>query len=86
MGKKVKFKLNLTGLNEVMKRPELQAMMQAKGDEIADRATSASSNPKASYHAETKALRWIAVTNIKCDNYEAIKENLENNTLLKSLY
>jgi hypothetical protein len=41
MSKKVKFKLNLPGVNELMKRPALQAMMQAKGSEIAARATAA---------------------------------------------
>ena len=83
---KVEFKLNLPGLNEVMKRPELQAMMQAKGTEIAQRATSMATTPEAAYHAETKTINWIAVTNIKCDNGAAIRENLENNTLLKALY
>ena len=86
MSKKIKFKLNLAGVNEVMKRPSLQAMMQAKGSEIASRAAKASSDPKAQYHAETKTINWIAVTNIKCSNSEAVHENYENNTLLKSLY
>ena len=85
MSKKVKFKLNLAGVNELMKRPALQAMMQAKGSEIAARATAAASTPGAEYHAETKTINWIAVTNIKCSNSEAVYENYENNTLLKSL-
>lgn len=86
MGKKVKFDLNLAGLNEVMKRPALQSIMQAKGDEIAARATSSAVDPEAEYHAETKTINWIAVTNIKCSNGAAIHENYEHNTLLKSLY
>ena len=86
MSNKVKFKLNLSGLNEVMKRPELQAMMQAKGEEIAARAEAAAENPKAEYYAVTKTIRWIAVTDVRCGNSEAVYENLKNNTLLKSLH
>lgn len=86
MSDKIKVELNLAGVNELMKRQELQDMMQALGEQIASKAESMSMNPKAEYEANTKTLNWIAVTNIRAANHEAFVENLENNTLNKALY
>ena len=85
MSDKVKVKLNLAGVNELMKREELQTMMQSLGEQIASRAEGMSADPKAEYEAKTKTLNWIAVTNVRAANHEAFVENLENNTLLKAM-
>ena len=85
MSDKIKVELDLAGVNELMKRQELQEMMQNLGEQIASRAESMSADPKAEYEANTKTLNWIAVTNIRAANHEAFVENLENNTLLKAL-
>lgn len=85
MSSKVEFKLDLQGVNELMKRQELQDMMQEMGEQIASRAESMSSNPKAEYESETKTINWIAVTNIRAVNHAAFQENLDNNTLLRAM-
>ena len=85
MSDKLKVKLNLAGVNELMKREELQTMMQSLGEQIASRAEGMSADPKAEYEAKTKTLNWIAVTNVRAANHEAFLENLENNTLLKAM-
>ena len=82
---KVKFDLDLQGLNALMKSPEMQSVLQQTGDAVASRATAMASNAKAEYEAVTYPIRWIAVTNVRCANSEAIRENLKNNTLLKAL-
>lgn len=85
MSDKIKVELNLAGVNELMKRQELQDMMQGLGEQIASRAEAMSENPKAEYESNTKTLNWIAVTNVRAVNHEAFEENLENNTLLRAL-
>lgn len=85
MSDKLKVKLNLAGVNELMKREELQTMMQNLGEQIASRAEGMSADPKAEYESKTKTLNWIAVTNVRAANHEAFVENLENNTLLKAM-
>lgn len=85
MSDKLKVKLNLAGVNELMKREELQTMMQSLGEQIASRAEGMSADPKAEYESKTKTLNWIAVTNVRAANHEAFVENLENNTLLKAM-
>lgn len=85
MSNKFKVELNLAGVNELMKRAELQDMMQSLGEQIAARAEEMSSKPGAEYEAKTKTLNWIAVTNVRAANHEAFVENLENNTLLRAL-
>jgi hypothetical protein len=86
MSKKIKVELNLAGVNELMKRQELQDMMQNLGEQVASRAEAMAVDPKAEYESNTKTLNWIAVTNIRAVNHEAFEENLENNTLSKALY
>lgn len=85
MSDKIRVELNLAGVNELMKRQELQDIMQSLGEQIAARAEAMSDRPNAEYEAKTKTLNWIAVTNIRAANHEAFEENLENNTLLKAL-
>lgn len=86
MSDKFRVELNLAGVNELMKRKELQEIMQAFGEQVASRAAGMAADPKAEYEAKTKTLNWIAVTNIRAVNHEAFEENLENNTLSKALY
>ena len=82
---KVDFKLNLPGLNEIMKSPEMQSILAEKGAEVMARANGNSQIPNAKYGMDTKTINWIAVTTVRADNGEAVAENLRNNTLLKSL-
>lgn len=83
---KSSFKLNLTGLNELMKSSQMQAVLSEKGEQVMQRANSSAQDPDAKYSMETKTLNWIAVTTVRANDGAAIRENMENNTLLKSLY
>lgn len=80
---KVKFELNLPGLNQLMKSPEMQNILQAKGSEVASRAHSMC--PKGEYSVRTYPINWIAVCNVSAENREAIQDGYEHNTLLKAL-
>ncbi len=82
---KVKFKLNLPGLNELMKSPEMQAILTEHGSRVMSAANSNSTDPDAEYSMGTKTLTWAAITQVRADNSAAMHENLEHNTLLKAL-
>ena len=82
---RVDFKLNLPGLNELMKSAEMQSILSEKGNAVMSRANSMAQEPGAKYSANTKTINWIAVTTVRADNYEARKDNYDNNTLLKAL-
>lgn len=79
---KVKFQLKLKGLNEVMKSPELQAIMQEKGEAISNAASNMSGGGE--FEAQTKPIRWIAVTDVRAKDKKAMKAVLEDNVLLKA--
>lgn len=80
---KANFKLNLRGLNEVMKSPELQALMQASGEKIRNAAEAMSQG--GTFEAETKTINYIAVTNVRAKDDKAMRAVLEDNTLNKSI-
>lgn len=82
---KVDFKLNLPGLNELMKSPAMQSELIKHGSNVLSRAQSMAQVDGAEYSMNTRTINWIAVTTVRADNYEARKDNYENNTLLKSL-
>lgn len=82
---KVRFKLNLPGLNKLMKSPEMQAILTEKGAQVMARANSNAHIPDAEYGMDTKTINYIAITTIRAENGEAVAENLNNNTLLKAL-
>ena len=80
---KAKFELNLKGLNELMKGSEMQAILQEKGNEVESRARSMC--PKGEYQTRTVTGRFIATTFVSAENWEAIHDGFEHNTLLKAL-
>lgn len=82
---KVKFKLNLKGLNELMSGPAMQAELDQRGAAVEAAAKANAKNPKAEYTRQIWVGNWICASNIQADNSEAIAENLDNNTLLKAL-
>ena len=79
---KVEIKLNLPGINELMKSPEMVAALQEAGDQV---AASAGAMDGAEYAATTHQARWIAVTNVFPNSQDAAHKNFKNNTLLKAL-
>ena len=80
---KANFKLNLKGLNEVMKSPELQTLMQSSGEKIRNAAEGMCKGGE--FEAETKTINWIAITNVRVKDDKAMKAVLEDNVLLKSI-
>lgn len=78
MGKKVRFELNLKGLNELMKSEEMQQVLDEKGAQVAAAAGEG-------YEHRTYPINWIAVSTVSAETREAVKDNLENNTLLRAL-
>lgn len=82
---KVDFKLNLPGLNQLMKSPEMQSILSEKGAGVMARAQANAQRSDAEYSMNTKTINWIAVTTVRAENGTAVYENLEHNTLLKSL-
>lgn len=78
MANRVKFKLNLPGLNELMKSPEMQDALLEAGQAVAQSAGS-------DYAAEVHTASWIAISNVYPDSKQAAHENFKDNTLLKAI-
>ena len=78
MGNSVKFKLNLPGLNELMKSSEMQSALLEAGQAVASAAGG-------DYAAEVHTASFIAISNVYPDSKAAAKENYEDNTLLKAV-
>lgn len=78
-----KFELNLPGLNALMKSPEMQAVLDKAGADMAGRASDMAEGEP--FRHKTKTLNWIAVTNVAPDSIEAAQANLDENILLKAL-
>ena len=79
--KKVDFKLNIWGLNELMKSDEMQGIVKAAADGIAKDA-SAMSGEK--YDSDMRVISFVAVGTAFPGSKEAAHDNYENNTLLKA--
>lgn len=74
----VKFELNLPGLNELMKSPEMQAALDNAGEHVARVAGS-------DYAASPKTGRYIGFSNVYPNSARAAHENYTQNTLIKAL-
>lgn len=75
---KIEFKLNLAGLNALMKSAEMQAVLDSAASRIASAAGSG-------YEVEAAhPISFVAIAAVHARTYEARRENSENNTLLKA--
>ena len=73
------FKLNLAGLNELMKSGEMQAILNEKAAQIQGRAGDG-------YEVEAAhPISFVAIAAVHAATRKAKKDNLENNTLLKAM-
>lgn len=72
------FKLDLPGLNELMKSSEMQAHLHQAGQAVASAAGG-------DYDSKTYVINYVAVENIFPASERAAHENFTNNTLLKAL-
>lgn len=78
MSKNVKFKLNLPGLNALMKSGEMQAVLNRAADSIAAAAG-------AGYETETAhPIQFVGIASVYATTYESRKDCLKNNTLVKA--
>jgi hypothetical protein len=78
LAKKVRFELDIKGLNELMKSSEMQAALQSAGDAVAR-----SSGKE--YAARVHTASFVAIANVYPNSKEAAKDNYENNTLIKGI-
>lgn len=72
------FKLNLAGLNELMKSAEMQSVLEDAGQRVA-------SAPGGSYGSRVHTASFVAICNVYPEDANAAKDNAKNNTLLKAL-
>lgn len=87
---KVDFKLNLPGLNELMKSAEMKNILNDAAEQIAATANSmASPNIKGAdegYVAvPAKDIRFVAVAEVKATNFAARLDNSRHNTIEKAV-
>lgn len=79
MSKNVEFKLNLPGLNELMKSAEMQSALNEAAGKIQARAG-------AGYEIESAhSISFVAIASVRAADYKARLDNLKNNTLLKAM-
>lgn len=71
--------MNKTGVSELMKSSEMQAVLNGYGNRILQIAGSG-------HKMESKTTKKRGKVSIKAVSRKAIKDNLENNTLVKALY
>lgn len=73
------FELNLAGLNELMKSPEMQRQLQQAGDAVAMAAGG-------DYGVRVHVANFVAIANVYPNSKKAAWDNYENNTLLKAVH
>ena len=78
MSNNVDFKLNLAGLNELMKSPEMQAGLQDAGNAVSNVAGG-------DYGVRVHLASYVAIANVYPNTKRAAQDNYENNTLVKAL-
>lgn len=74
----VNFKLNLKGLNELMKSPEMEAALESAGQSVANIA-------KGNYGVRVHQATWVAIANVYPENKESAKEAVANGSLTRAL-
>lgn len=79
---KVKFKVNLLGLNELMKSPEMVAALEEAGTAVMN---AAGKGYKMDTIVNTSKSKYIAITRVEADSKAAIRDCLKNNRLLTAL-
>lgn len=78
MAKNVEVKLNLPGLNELMKSSEMQAHLAQAGRAVASAAGE-------EYDCATYVINYIAIENVFPTTVKAAIDNSNDNTLIKAL-
>ncbi|RRR49781.1 hypothetical protein EI999_09600 [Streptococcus suis] len=74
----MKFKLNSAGVRELMKSPEMQAVLTDKANAIRNRAGDG-------YESDIYVGKTRANAMVYADSFKAKRDNNKNNTLLKAV-
>ena len=75
---KVKFELNLPGLNELMKSTEMAEVMNTAADQIVAKCGEG-------YEVErAHPISFVGIASVRADTIEAKVDNRKNNTILKA--
>ena len=78
MSDRIRFKLNLPGLNELMKSGEMQALLNDAAGKIAAGAGEG-------YEVEAAhAINFVGIASVRAATWKAKKDNSENDTLYKA--
>ena len=80
---KVRIELNLAGINELMKSPEIQEALTSAGNAVAQSASGIAGGEP--FGVRTHLANWVAITNVYPDSSKANSANLRDNTLLKAV-
>lgn len=75
---KIKIELNSSGIQSLLKGSEVEAAVRSEAERIA-------SNAGRGYAADTKQMSGRVIASAYTADEEAMKDNLENNTLLRSI-
>lgn len=78
MSSKFEFKLNRTGVKELLQSEAMQSILSAKASGIRNRCGDG-------YSHDVQVGKNRAIAMVKAETPQAKKENLENNTLLKAV-
>ena len=78
MSDKVRIELNSAGIRELLLSAEMQAVLGEKAAEITGRCG-------AGYESDIYLTPGRAVASVFTEDPDALKDNLENNTLLRNL-
>lgn len=74
----VNFKLNIKGLNELMKSPEMEAALEEAGNAVANAANG-------NYGVRVHQATWVAIANVYPEDKESARKALKNGTLTRAL-
>lgn len=75
---KVKFELNLSGLNELMKSTEMAEVLNTAADQIAAKC-------EEGYEVErAHPISFVGIASVRAKTIEAKIDNREHNTILKA--
>lgn len=75
---KVKIELISDGIKSLLKGPETESFIKGEADKIASRAGNG-------YSTDTKQMSGRVIASTYTADEDAMKDNLENNTLLRSI-
>ncbi|HEL1675803.1 TPA: hypothetical protein U1250_000756 [Streptococcus suis] len=75
---RMKFKLNRAGVRELLKSPEMQAVLTDKANGIRNRAGTG-------YESDIFVGKTRANAMVYADSYQAKRDNKKRNTLLKAV-